>query len=143
MFISFIIAEFKCKRPLCDGKHVLAVNTGLSDISNIYKYISENTNCPKCKNPTDIKHIKVKIAISEDIYGDTTSGVWFCPDHPEKRYFPAAIKRVAKTKHSYGVLTGMNMYRYRAVTYKGHPWRCPICDKLLTYHEERSPLFDY
>jgi len=80
----------------------------------------------------------VKCKTMPDIYGDDFHGFWECvQDLHDTRYYVrpmrAAVKRCKENKDPYGYWTP-----YEKIAKNCYPWKCPKCNKIMIYRDERE-----
>jgi hypothetical protein len=117
--------------PIINGSHI--VEHMLDESPDESKNI-----CKKCRGKGGV-HLIALECIPEpymvDEYGDVGRGKWVCPEGANHipPVYPGRLKRF---KNGYDK-DALDAVRYKTIVKDGPPWRCPECNALLAYMEDR------
>ena len=136
------------KCDACKSSFSYNINTMITPIINISQIIEVYINsigaqtCEKCLGKS-IQLISVQCDPHPSItdnYGDPSWGEWYCEACNPRRnsynvFYPGRLRLV---ENGLTPIDRANEHRYVKILHGDTPWKCPDCNKLLTYRESRK-----
>jgi hypothetical protein len=123
-------------KPLAFPIHVLKLEKFLEVF--IQGIPANTARCDKCNDPS-LNITKMEIFTINSVYGDKYNGVWACPIHQDRLYYPVPIQQAVDEFNKTGkslLVNGLMSSSYTTIAKNKFPWRCPICSKHLQYKRE-------
>lgn len=119
---------YTCENTSCRAIRGYHLNTVGATFNETMRMLESHKECHACKKTMKLTHV-ILTKVKED-FGDPKFGMWECQHHRHARFYPIPLKRAFKDRDYTNNL-------YELIVEVGLPLRCPFCQSLLDYIDER------